>query len=127
MLVSCAWKSLSPSEYDSVATISPPDLVHSSVKNWVTVLDKTISTFDKDTIFVFGHAFDPEKVTGNKEDLKAMQDYLSKMLVFVDQQIKAGKTKEEILKEKAIPGVTEWQGDGIERGLDATYEELKQA
>ena len=56
-----------------------------------------------------------------------MQDYLSKMLVFVDQQIKAGKTKEEILKEKAIPGVTEWQGDGIERGLDATYEELKQA
>ena len=96
-----------------------------SVKNWVTVLDKTISTFDKDTVFVFGHAFDPEKVTGTKEDLKAMQDYLSKMLVFVEQEIRSGKTKEEILKEKSIPGVTEWQGDGIERGLDATYEEVK--
>jgi cyclase len=37
---------------------------------------------------------------------------------------KAGKSKDDILKEKAIPGVTEWQGDGIERGLQATYEEL---
>ncbi|MFI5156646.1 MAG: MBL fold metallo-hydrolase [Chitinophagales bacterium] len=95
-----------------------------SVSNWVVVLDKAIHTFNNETIFVFGHAFDPEKITGNKEDLKAMQDYLSKMLVFVGNQIKAGKTKEEILKEKSIPGVTEWQGDGIERGLDATYEEL---
>jgi cyclase len=96
-----------------------------SVKNWVTVLDKAINTFDKKTLFVFGHAFDPEKVTGTKEDLKSMQDYLSKMLVFVEQEIRASKTKEEILKSKTIPGVTEWQGDGIERGLDATYEELK--
>lgn len=95
-----------------------------SVRNWVVVLEKAIDTFNNDTIFVFGHAFDPEKITGNKEDLKAMQNYLAKMLVFVDSQIKAGKTKEEILKEKTIPGVTEWQGDGIERGLDATYEEL---
>jgi len=95
-----------------------------SVKNWVTVLDKTISTFDNDTIFIFGHAFDPEKVTGNKDDLKAMQDYLSKMLDFVTKEIKSGKSKDEILKEKSIPGVTEWQGDGIERGLQATYEEV---
>ena len=95
-----------------------------SVKNWVTVLDKTISTFDNDTLFVFGHAFDPEKVTGTKEDLKAMQDYLSKMIDFVTKEIKSGKSKDEVLKEKSIPGVTEWQGDGIERGLQATYEEV---
>ena len=95
-----------------------------SVKNWVLVLDKALHQFDQQTVFVFGHAFDPEKITGTKDDLRAMQDYLSKMLVFVEAQIKAGKTKEELLKEKSIPEVTEWQGDGIERGLDATYEEL---
>jgi len=95
-----------------------------SVKNWITVLDKTISTFDNETIFVFGHAFDPEKITGNKDDLKAMRDYLSNMLTFVEKQIKSGKSKDEILKEKSIPGVTEWQGDGIERGLQASFEEL---
>lgn len=95
-----------------------------SIKNWITVLDKTLSTFDNETLFIFGHAFDPEKVSGNKEEIKAMQDYLTKLLDFVGKEIKAGKTKEEVLKEKSIPGVSEWQGDGIERGLQAAYEEL---
>ena len=94
-----------------------------SIKNWIVVLDKIQQEFDNDTLFVFGHAFDPEKVTGNKADLKAMQDYLKNLLAFVNSQIKAGKTKDEIMKATSIPGVTEWQGDGIERGLQAAYEE----
>ncbi len=94
-----------------------------SIKNWIVVLDKIQQEFDNDTLFVFGHAFDPDKVTGNKSDLKAMQDYLKNLLAFVNGQIKAGKTKDEIIKATAIPGVTEWQGDGIERGLQAAYEE----
>lgn len=98
-----------------------------NIKHWITVLDKALETFDNDTIFIFGHAFDPEKVTGNKEDLKAMQNYLSKLLEFVEGEIKAGKSKEEILKAKSIPGVTEWQGEGIERGLTAAYEEFGRA
>ena len=94
-----------------------------SVKNWIIVLDKIQAQFDNDTLFVFGHAFNPEKVTGNKADIKAMQDYLKNLLAFVNSQIKAGKTKDEIMKATSIPGVTEWQGDGIERGLQAAYEE----
>ena len=39
-------------------------------------------------------------------------------------EIKAGKTKEEFLKNTSIPGVTEWKGDGINRPLQAAYEEL---
>jgi cyclase len=95
-----------------------------SVKSWITVLDKTLTTFDAKTVFVFGHAFDPEKITGNKEDIKAFKDYLEKLLVFVGQEIKAGKSKEEVMKATAVPGVTEWQGDGISRSLQAAYEEL---
>ena len=94
-----------------------------SIKNWITVLDKIQGQFDNDTLFVFGHAYDPEKITGNKADVKAMQDYLKNLLAFVNGQIKAGKTKDEIMKATSIPGVTEWQGDGIDRGLQAAYEE----
>jgi cyclase len=94
-----------------------------SIKNWIIVLDKIQLQFDNDTLFVFGHAFDPEKITGNKDDIKAMQDYLKNLLAFVNSQIKAGRTKDEIIKATSIPGVTEWQGDGIERGLQAAYEE----
>ncbi len=95
-----------------------------SIKNWIVVLDKSQALFDAQTLFVFGHAFDPEKVTGNKDDLKAMQNYLANLLDYVGKQIQAGRSKEDILKDKSIPGVTEWQGDGIERGLQAAYEEL---
>ena len=94
-----------------------------SLKNWIVVLDKIQKEFDNDTLFIFGHAYDPEKVTGNKADIKAMQDYLQNLSAFVYSQIKAGKTKAEILKATSIPGVTEWQGDGIERGLEAAYDE----
>ena len=95
-----------------------------NIANWVEVLEAAIKKFDKDTIFVFGHAFDPEKVTGNKEDLKAMQNYLSKLLIFAEKEIKAGKDRESIQVAKSIPGAEEWQGRGIERSLTAAYDEL---
>ncbi|HZZ74275.1 MAG TPA: hypothetical protein VFE04_00035, partial [Puia sp.] len=55
--------------------------------------------------------------------IKAMQDYLKNLLAFVNGQIKAGKTKEEIMRATSIPGVTEWQGEGLNHGLEAAYEE----
>ncbi len=95
-----------------------------NIRSWMSVIDKTLTTFNNDTLFVFGNALDPEKVTGNKEDLKAFQDYLGKVLTFAEGEFKAGKSKEEFIKNTAIPGNTEWQGDGIERPLTAAYEEV---
>lgn len=95
-----------------------------NIKNWILALQKARSTFDKDTMYIFGHAFDPVKVTGNADDLIAFEDFLTKLLAFVETEVKAGKPKEEILKAKQIPGVTEWQGDGINRGLEAAYIEV---
>jgi len=95
-----------------------------SCKHWAVALEQAQKQFNKDTIFVFGHAFDPVKVTGTMADLKAMQNYMEKLVAYVDGSIKAGKTKEQILATTAIPGVTEWQGDGIQRSLTAAYEEL---
>lgn len=95
-----------------------------SCKHWPIALEAATRHFDKNTQYVFGHAFEPLKVTGTVEDVKQMQDYLEKLVAFVESSIKAGKTKEEILAAKAIPGVTLWQGDGIQRSLSAAYEEL---
>ncbi|WP_207427243.1 MBL fold metallo-hydrolase [Pedobacter sp. SYSU D00535] len=95
-----------------------------NIGSWIKVLDKTIKKFDKDTLFVFGHALDPEKVTGTAEDLKAFQNYLEKLLEFVGAAIKAGQSKESILKATSIPGAPEWKGQGIERSLNAAYQEL---
>ncbi|CAN5437113.1 MBL fold metallo-hydrolase [soil metagenome] len=95
-----------------------------SIKSWITVLDKTQKEFNKKTTYVFGHAAEGYEVTGNTNDISAFSNYLEKLLLFVGQEIKAGKSKEEILKATSIPGAEEWKGDGIERPLTAAYEEL---
>ncbi|MCJ8209843.1 MBL fold metallo-hydrolase [Mucilaginibacter sp. RS28] len=95
-----------------------------SVVHWPQVLEKAIKQFDKDTLFVFGHAADPDKVTGTVEDLKAMQNYMEKLTAFVQGEINAGKTRTEILSATSLPGVTDWKGEGIQRSLTAAYEEL---
>ncbi|PWS31394.1 MBL fold metallo-hydrolase [Pedobacter paludis] len=95
------------------------------IGNWITALDKITSQFDKDTLFIWGHSLDPEKVTGNKDDIKAYQNYLKSLMTFVGGEIKQGKTKEDILKATEIPGAPEWKGDGIQRSLTAAYDELK--
>lgn len=95
-----------------------------NIQSWVNVLDKTLAKFDKDTLFVFGHSADPLKVTGGKEEIKAMQNYLEKLLLVVKNEIKAGKTKEDILKIQSIPGAEDFQGQGIQRSLTAAFEEL---
>jgi glyoxylase-like metal-dependent hydrolase (beta-lactamase superfamily II) len=94
-----------------------------SIKNWITVMQKARKTFNDDTLFVFGHATDPEKVTGSKAELVAFEDYLNKLLDFVAAEIKAGKTKEDIIKNKEIPGLS-WKANGAERSITAAFDEL---
>ncbi|MEO6632514.1 MAG: MBL fold metallo-hydrolase, partial [Mucilaginibacter sp.] len=95
-----------------------------SVKHWPVVLEQATKKFDKNTMFVFGHAADPQKVIGTMDDVKAMQDFMEKLEAYVAGAIKAGKTKDEIMAATSIPGVTDWKGDGIKWGTQAAYEEL---
>lgn len=94
------------------------------ISNWIKVLGKATHTFDNDTRYVCGHARAGYDVVVKKADLLAFRDYLSNLLQFTGAEIKAGKTKTEILKNTAIPGSPEWQGDGIEKSLGAAYNEL---
>jgi len=95
-----------------------------NMKSWMQVLDKALAKFDNNTLYVFGHAATGYEVTGKADDLRAFRDYLGNVLKYTDEQIKAGKTKDEILKATGIPGSDQWQGDGINRPLQAAYEEL---
>jgi glyoxylase-like metal-dependent hydrolase (beta-lactamase superfamily II) len=95
-----------------------------NISSWIKVLDKAGTAFNDKTKFVCGHAGDGYDIIITKEDIKMFGDYLGKTLQFVEGEIKAGKTKDEILKTTSIPGAPEWKGDGIERPLTAAYEEL---
>ena len=95
-----------------------------SISNWIKLLDKSVATFNKDTEYICGHAAAGFDITLKANDLISFRNYLGNLLTFTESEIKAGKTKEEILMAKEIPGSPEWKGDGIERPLTAAYMEL---
>lgn len=95
-----------------------------SIANWIEILKKATNEYNKDTLYIFGHAADGYEVTGSAPDLAKFGDYLNRLLDFARTESKAGKTKEEFLKNTAIPGVTEWTGAGIERPLTAAWQEV---
>lgn len=95
-----------------------------NMKSWMQVLDKGLSQFDEKTTFIYGHSGNGYDVTGKADDLRAFRDYLGSVLHFVEGEIRLGKSKDEILKAKSIPGADQWKGDGIERPLTAAWEEL---
>ena len=97
-----------------------------NIKSWINVLNEALKKFDSKTIFVCGHSGNDYDVKGSKDMLSSFRDYLGNVLKFTGDEMKAGKTKEEILKATEIPGSPEWKGDGIERPLTAAYEELSE-
>ncbi|MGH7677067.1 MAG: MBL fold metallo-hydrolase [Gemmatimonadaceae bacterium] len=68
-----------------------------TIKNWMKVLDSTVKDHSNDTIYIFGHANTGLPVTGSKADLAQFRDYLGGLIAFVEAQVKAGKTREEVL------------------------------
>ncbi len=95
-----------------------------NIQSWMNVLSAAMKKFNSKTKYVFGHSGEGYDVTGSAEDLALFHDYLGNVLKFVGDEMKSGKTKEEILKATAIPGSPQWKGDGIERPLGAAFDEL---
>ncbi|HUF50635.1 MAG TPA: MBL fold metallo-hydrolase, partial [Longimicrobiales bacterium] len=51
-----------------------------TIRNWMTVLDRTARDHAPDTVYIFGHANTGRPVTGNQQDLAAFRDYLGALL-----------------------------------------------
>jgi hypothetical protein len=95
-----------------------------NIKSWIEILSRTYFLFGRRTKFVFGYAADGYSVIGSKEELKAFSNYLSQLLIFVENEIKRGKTKKDIIKATTIPGTPQWKGEGIDKILGSAYDEL---
>ena len=67
------------------------------IRNWMRVLDRTVQDHAPDTVYIFGHANTGLPVTGTHADLTAFRDYFGALLAFVETQVRAGRSREEIL------------------------------
>lgn len=68
-----------------------------TIRNWMTVLDRTARDHASDTVYIFGHANAGLPVTGNQGDLARFRYYFGALLAFVEAQVKAGRTRDEVV------------------------------
>jgi cyclase len=68
-----------------------------SLRNWIAVLERVPKDHATDTIYIFGHANTGLPVTGDHRDLSRFRDYFAALLAFVETQVKAGRSRDEIL------------------------------
>lgn len=98
------------------------------IRNWMNVLDRTARDHANDTIYIFGHANTGLPVTGSRADLAGFRDYLGALLAFVDSQVKAGKSREEILAMrdplKGFDSYGRFGNPGPRDALTCAYEEV---
>ncbi|HEX6307741.1 MAG TPA: MBL fold metallo-hydrolase [Longimicrobiales bacterium] len=68
-----------------------------TIRNWMTVLERTVREHADDTIYIFGHARAGFPVAGNHSDLERFGDYFDALLAFVESQVRAGRSRDEVL------------------------------
>jgi len=96
-----------------------------SISNWIKMMEAISKAHGKDTIFIAGHANAPKfPVICAQADLMVMRDYLTALLAFTSAQIKAGKTREQIVAITDPLKGFEDHGPMVARSITAAYEEL---
>ena len=73
-------------------------------ENWVTTLETLHETYDDDTQFIFGHGNPEYGITGTRDDLLVLRDFLSALREYVTQQMQAGASLEEMKQQSALEG-----------------------
>jgi len=94
------------------------------IAGWVQVLEKVAKAHPADAIYIFGHGKQGLPPTGTTADVLLQRDFLAALLEHVGREIKAGKSKDEIVK--ASPELKNFPEHGAvtERVLTAAYEEI---
>lgn len=100
-----------------------------NIRHWVEILEKIAATYPKDAIYLFGHTNPKFEHTGGTADVLAFRDYLSALLAYVDAEIKAGRTKEQVLQLENLTGFPDFhlprgRDNRLPSNLSAAYDEL---
>jgi cyclase len=100
-----------------------------NIRNWIKTLEQGAREFPADAIYVYGHGNARFGVSGTRDDLPVMRDYLAALLAHVEKEIAAGKTRREICQLANLPGFPDFfpapgQSSRLPGNLEAAYDEL---
>lgn len=98
------------------------------IKNWIRVLKRARRLYERDTIYLFGHAGEGYPISGDSQALLDMVDVLEYLLSYVRKCRRQGLSLEQILERTTeIPGLPPFKSRGLDWGLKAAWEELENA
>lgn len=92
------------------------------VKKWVKVLAKMEEQFDKETLFIFGHANKAENTVGPRSFVTEFKNYYEHLISSLEKLHRQGRSIEEILKEPALVAFPNWPHS--ERTIKELYKEV---
>jgi cyclase len=98
-----------------------------NIANWSEILKKVAGELPAETIYIFGHAGQKLDVTGSRADLLHHADYLTALLEYARSQVKAGKSRDEVVKSTEVIKGFEDYGPLISRPLGPAYDEVTAA
>jgi cyclase len=103
-----------------------------NIRAWAGVMEKIAADYPKDAIYTFGHHNPKFGPTCTNAELLVFRDYLSALLAHVEGELKAGKSKEEILQLENLAGFPDFhmprgRENRLPSNLTAAYDELTSA
>jgi cyclase len=99
-----------------------------SVHGWIAVLYRTLETFPDDAYYIFGHGREGFGVTGDRDDVKYMREYLEAVIEHVQTGLNRGRTRDQIVNIHTLPGFPDHISPAdflsLRANLEVTYAEL---
>lgn len=95
-------------------------------QNWIASLETIHETYDDDTLFIHGHGNPEFGVTGRRDDLMVMRDFLSALNEYVTTQRQAGASLDEMKDTEGLDGFESFQFDWplpLSRCIEAVHRE----
>jgi cyclase len=97
-----------------------------SLKNWITVLEKATADHAADTIYIFGHAGQGAPVSGARADVMVQRDFITALLAHVTAEVKAGKTRADVTGVKMPLKGFEGHGPLSSSALSQAFDEVRE-
>ncbi len=99
-----------------------------STEGWIDTLEALHERFDDDTIVIHGHGAPDAGITGGREDLLQMRDFLAALRSFVRLGLQAGSSVDELAATEELSGFAAYARDdwplSLERCIRAVYREM---
>ena len=95
-------------------------------KNWISSLETIHGALDDDTIVIHGHGNPEFGVTGGREDLLVMRNFLDALNEYVTQQRQAGTSLKEMKQKEVLEGFEAFNFDwalSLSACIEAVYRE----